>query len=130
MAFTFTGWIARLFGTELQTQSPRVAAVVMSQADGTPDLLQSNGAGAAQVSDAALAKFQPNAQTAVVPADATVVSFNAIWVGTGGDVYLKMAKDNAYVRNANVPSGTLIQGDIIGIGSSTGAGAIVGYSRL
>lgn len=45
---------------------------------------------------------------AVTKSDSTVLDFNALYVGTGGDVAIKHAEDGAAVTYTNVPSGSVL----------------------
>lgn len=45
---------------------------------------------------------------AVTKSDSTVLDFNAVYVGTGGDVAIKHTESGSAVTYSSVPSGTIL----------------------
>ena len=69
---------------------------------------------------------QPTASSAVTASDSTVLACTkGLWVGTAGNLSLKLSADSSAVPWNNVPSGTYVPGSVIRVMAATTATNIV-----
>lgn len=69
---------------------------------------------------------QPTATSAVTASDATALTCTkGLWVGTAGNLSLKLSGDSAAVTWKNVPSGTYVPGSVIRVMAATTAADVV-----
>lgn len=74
----------------------------------------------------ALKLTQPTTSAAVTPSDSTVLACaKGLWVGTAGNLSLKLSSDSSAVTWKNVPSGTFVPGSVIRVMAATTAQDIV-----
>jgi len=80
--------------------------------------------GSATVDNSALT--QPTASSAVTPSDSTVLACGkGLWIGTAGNLSLKLSSDSSAQTWKNVPSGSFTPGNIIRVMVATTAADIV-----
>lgn len=94
-----------------------------TMANSAPVVIASNQSSVA-VNDTALA--QPTVSSAVTPSDSTVLACGkGLWIGTAGNLSLKLSGDSAAVTWKNVPSGSFTPGNVIRVMVATTAADVV-----
>lgn len=77
-----------------------------------------------------LSMAQPTTSIAITPSDSTDLTATVtkgLWVGTAGNLSIKLSADSAAVTLSNVPSGTYVPGAYARIMAATTATNIVGF---
>jgi len=126
MAF-FTGWATKL--TAFLTQNVGATAIILTKADGSPDMAQSNGLGGFVVADSSA--VQPTIYTAVTPADATdlaALATKGLLIGGSGNLAVRMMGALGTTITLAVQPGQFVPGQFSRVMAATTATGIVALS--
>lgn len=120
----FTNWANRLWTTFNSQTDVQPVELVMSNADGTPDILQSDGIGGTRLG-------QPKLLSAITPSDSTDITTLAsqgLFVGGAGNLIVRTVGAPSVSVTLVVQAGTYIPGQFTRVMAASTVTGVVGFA--